>query len=132
MISNKSISSVTNKSENRMLYWISLFCVIIIGFFCRDYIELILCLLGVVILFTVVSYISKTIILTEDSIIVQSIFGKDIAKDVNQCTRLTNSWLLINRMKLEFIDGSWYLFKGNSTDEVAKELARIIAQRKWL
>ncbi|MET3501500.1 hypothetical protein ABIC45_003112 [Mucilaginibacter rubeus] len=100
MISNKSISSVTNKSDNRMAYWISVSCVIIIGFFCRDYIELIWGLLGFVILFTAISYISKTIILTENSIIIQSIFGKDITKDVNQCMRLTTSWLLINRMKL--------------------------------
>ena len=129
MISNKSISSVTNKSDNRMAYWISVSCVIIIGFFCRDYIELIWGLLGFVILFTAISYISKTIILTENSIIIQSVFGKDITKDVNQCMRLTTSWLLINRMKLEFIDGSRYLFNGNSSDKVVKELTRIIAQR---
>ncbi|SEO31629.1 hypothetical protein SAMN05192574_10744 [Mucilaginibacter gossypiicola] len=130
MIGNKTISTVTDKSENRMLYWMSMSCVIIIGFFCRDYIALIWCLLGFVILFTAISYISKTIILTGDSIIIQSIFGKDITKDKNQSMRLTNSWLLINRMKLEFTDGSRYLFKGNSTDEVVKELAIIIAQRK--
>lgn len=129
MISNKSISTVTNKSENRLLYWVSISCVSIIGFFCRDYIELIWCLLGFVILFTAISYISKTIVLTENSIIIQSIFGKDVVKDINQCARLTNSRLLINSMKLEFIDGSRYLFKGNSTDKVVKELTRIIAQR---
>ncbi len=125
-MNNKFIYSSLNKSDSRLLYWISISAVLIITFFCRDFIELLFCLIGFIILFTILSYITKTIILTEQTIIIQSIFGKDNVKDIIQCKCLTNSVFLTNTMKIEFLDGNWYLFKGKSSDEIVRMLTDTI------
>ena len=129
-MSNKVISSTINKSDSRMLYWISVSVTLIAGFFCWDFIELFLCILGFLILFTIISYIRKTIVLTENTIIIQSIFGKDVIKHVDQCKSLTSSWFLSSTIKLEFSDGNWYLFNGVQSDEVCRILTDIITGMK--